>query len=110
MTLKPFGNTSQAKTIKISSPNPTLAKRLGWGMRFGFIQREPQARELGPVVAFVAAGMALSMEAVMARLDAEESEVTFSNVQREDGTHRAISLLLFRDKPKLAARPGGRKP
>ena len=38
MTLKPFGNTSQAKTIKISSPNPTLAKRLGWGMRFGFIQ------------------------------------------------------------------------
>ncbi len=35
MTLKPFGNTSQAKTIKISSPNPTLAKRLGWGMRFG---------------------------------------------------------------------------
>ena len=40
MTLKPFGNTSQAKTIKISSPNPTLAKRLGWGMRFGFIQDE----------------------------------------------------------------------
>ena len=44
MTLKPFGNTSQAKTIKISSPNPTLAKRLGWGMRFGFIQDSPRLR------------------------------------------------------------------
>lgn len=98
---------------KATEPVVPLYQRLTQDRVAGLVrnlQRELQARELGPVVAFVAAGMALSMEAVMARLDAEESEVTFSNVQREDGTHRAISLLLFRDKPKLAARPGGRKP
>ena len=36
MTLKPFENTSQAKSIKISSPNPTLAQapRVGNAARF----------------------------------------------------------------------------
>lgn len=98
---------------KATEPVVPLYQRLTHEQIAGLVrnlQQQLQGRELGPVVAFVAAGMALSMEAVMARLDAEETEVTFSNVQREDGTHRAISLLLFRDKPKLAPRPGGRKP
>ena len=69
MTLKPFGNTSQAKTIKISSPNPTLAKRRGWGMRFGFLQlaRTCDALAFMPFAdGMVSAGVAMEADAMRA--------------------------------------------
>ena len=49
-------------------------------------------------VAFVAAGATLVIELVMASLRAEESEITFNDAKRPDGTPSPITLLAFRDK------------
>ena len=59
----------------------------------------PQTR-VTSAVAFVAAGAALVIELVMANLRAAESEITFSDAIRPDGTPSPLTLLAFRDKTK----------
>lgn len=51
---------------------------------------------LSSLAAFVAVGTALSMEAVMAQLNSEESEATFPNVKRRDGSATSVALMIFR--------------
>lgn len=68
------------------------------------LQQQLQPRGLGPVMAFVAAAAGLVMESLMAKLKSEESEITFPNVSKKDGTKTSVCLLLFRDCPQTEPR------